>query len=345
MTTGAREVPADPITDQEGNWDRSAEEASGAGNINTIRENLFGARTRNYYKARHFNARLFGLILCAIAGVVTIYFVKEHKQARDLAASKPANGQRVIEATDAQALTASLRQMQSQIQTLSDKLNILTSAAPAKSRPSAVPGENHRRAAAHQTLATRRRPTADLRIKQMQDQLSWQQKQLASTREDLQKTRSDLDGRLNSTRDELNGSIGRANDSIARTHEELVALEKRGERNYYEFQLDKSKRFQRVGPLSLSLRKVNTKHKSYNLAMMVDDFQLDKKNVNLYEPVWITLSDRPQPLELVINHVDKDHVQGYLSEPRYKKSQLAASQLGTAGGTPAANSQNRGEPQ
>jgi hypothetical protein len=324
MTTGAREVPADPITDQEGNWDRSAEETSGAGNINTIRENLFGAGMRNYCKARYFKARLFGLTLCAIAGVVTIYFVKEHKQAGDLAASKPANGHAVIEATDVQALTASLRQMQSQIQTLSDKLNTLTSAPPAKSRPSAMPDGNHRRAAANRTLVARRRLADDLRIKQMQDVLSWQQKQLASTRDDLQKTRSDLDGRLNSTRDELNGSIGRANDSIARTHEELVALEKRGERNYYEFQLDKSKRFQRVGPLSLSLRKVNTKHKSYNLAMMVDDFQLDKKNVNLYEPVWITLSDRPQPLELVINQVEKDHVQGYLSEPRYKKSELAA---------------------
>jgi hypothetical protein len=324
MATGAREVPADPITAQEGNWDRSTEETSGAGNINAIRENLFGTGMRNYRIARIFKARLFGLTLCAIAGVVTVYFVKEHKQAGDLAASKPANEHTAIEATDVQALSASLRQMQSQVQTLSDKLNTLTSAPPAKSRPSARPDGNHRRAGAHQTLVARRRLADDLRIKQMQDQLSWQQKQLASTREDLQKTRSDLDGRLNSTRDELNGSIGRANDSIAHTHKELVALEKRGERNYYEFQLDKSKHFQRVGPLSLSLRKVNTKHKSYNLAMMVDDFQLDKKNVNLYEPVWITFSDRPQTLELVINQVDKDHVQGYLSEPRYKKSELAA---------------------
>jgi hypothetical protein len=324
MTTGARDVAADPITDREGNWDRSAEETSGAENISTIRENLFGARMRNYCKARLFTARPFGLTLCAIAGVVTIYFVKEHKQAGDLATSKPANGHTVIEATDVHALAASLRQMQSQVQTLSDKLNTLSSAPPAKSRPLAMPDGNHRRAASDRTLVARRRRADDLRIKQMQDQLFWQQKQLASTRKDLQKTRSDVDGRLNSTRDELNGSIRRTNDSIARTHEELVALEKRGERNYYEFQLDKSKRFQRVGSLSLSLRKVNTKHKSYNLAMMLDDFQLDKKNVNLYEPVWITLSDRPQPLELVINQVGKDHVQGYLSEPRYKKSELAA---------------------
>jgi len=72
------------------------------------------------------------------------------------------------------------------------------------------------------------------------------------------------------------------------------------------------------------LRKVNLKHKSYNLAMMVDDAQLEKKNVNLYEPIWITFADRPQPLELVVNRVQKDLVVGYLSEPKYKKSELSA---------------------
>jgi hypothetical protein len=167
-------------------------------------------------------------------------------------------------------------------------------------------------------VAAHRKPADDPRWNQVQSQLSEQQKQLASTREEVDKTRTELDGKLNSTRDELNGSI-------AITHEQLVALEKRGERSYYEFHLDKSKTFQRVGPISLSLRKVDVKHKHYNLAMMVDDSQLDKKNVNLFEPVWITLSDRPQPVELVVNQIHRDQIQGYLSEPKYKKSELAAS--------------------
>ena len=33
----------------------------------------------------------------------------------------------------------------------------------------------------------------------------------------------------------------------------MVALRKRGEQNVYEFHLDKSKQFQRVGPLSIAL--------------------------------------------------------------------------------------------
>ena len=51
---------------------------------------------------------------------------------------------------------------------------------------------------------------------------------------------------------------------------------------------------------------------------------MTKKNVNLYEPVWITLEDRPQPVQLVVNHVEKNEIEGYLSEPKYRKSQLLA---------------------
>ena len=141
---------------------------------------------------------------------------------------------------------------------------------------------------------------------------------IAQTRDDLAKSRDEINGRINSTRDDLNGSI-------ARTHEEVVALRKRGEQNIYEFRLDKSKLFQRVGPISVSLRNTNIKHKSYDLAMMVEDNQLDKKHVNLFEPVWINLSDRPQPVELVVNHVDKNQISGYVTESKYKKSELTAS--------------------
>ena len=134
--------------------------------------------------------------------------------------------------------------------------------------------------------------------------------------------RQDLQNDLNSTRAELIGSI-------AKTHDELAVLQKRGERNYYEFQIDKSKQFHTEGPLSLSLRKVNVKQGYYDLVLVVDDRQLEKKHVNLYEPLMFTLSDRPQPVELVVNQINKNHVKGYVSEPKYKKSDLAAASLGT----------------
>jgi septal ring factor EnvC (AmiA/AmiB activator) len=170
------------------------------------------------------------------------------------------------------------------------------------------------------------RPVIDPRINQIQSRLEEQQKAIASNREDLTKARDDLQGKLDSTRSELSGSITSSHDelsgSIARTHDEIVALQKRGERNYYEFTLNKSKEFRRVGPLSLSVRKVDTKRKSYDLAMFVDDNQLQKKSVNLFEPVWINLQDQSQPVQLVVNQISKDQIQGYISAPKYKRSEL-----------------------
>src|SRR5258708_7558699 len=87
---------------------------------------------------------------------------------------------------------------------------------------------------------------------------------------------SPTDGALNNARDGRSGYI-------ARTHEDLVALQKRGERNYYEFELNKSKQVQRVGPVRVSLRKADTKHKRFDVNLFVDDNELQKKSVNLYE--------------------------------------------------------------
>ena len=170
------------------------------------------------------------------------------------------------------------------------------------------------------------RTADDARWRQMQMKLADQQKEINTTREESSQASQQLRNNLNSTRDELSGSI-------AKTHDELAVLQKRGERNYYEFQIDKSKQFHAEGPLSLSLRKANVKRGYYDLVLVVDDRQLEKRHVNLYEPLMFTLSDRPQPVELVVNQINKNQVKGYVSEPKYKKSELAAASLGTTSAT------------
>lgn len=218
-----------------------------------------------------------------------------------------------------QTIRASMIQLQSELRAVKGQLDELSEAhrapapAPAGTLPQATKGRPTRASRAAQTTLR-----SDSRFNQIQKQLSDQQKQLASTREDLDKTRENLEGSLSSTKDELSGSI-------ARTHDELVALQKRGERNYYEFQLTRSKAFERVGPLRLSLRRADIKHKRFDVMMLVDDNELQKKGVNLYETLWLNLADRPQPLEVVVNHISKDHVAGYVSESKYKRSELSAS--------------------
>ncbi len=202
------------------------------------------------------------------------------------------------------ATNATINQMQAQIDSLTAKLNEVTTAAAMPSiaaQPTVDP-----------TAAKRRTAAENKRFKQLESQLTDQQQQLKDTQDQVARTGADLEGNLDSTRDALNGSI-------ARTHDELVALEQKGERSYFEFDLTKAKHFQRLGPVGLSLRKADAKHKNYDLAMVVDDNQISKKHVNLYEPVWIVGTDTAQ-VQVVVNKIDKDHVHGYVSAPKYTQS-------------------------
>ncbi len=220
---------------------------------------------------------------------------------------------------------ATISDMQGQVNTLTAKLNDMSAAQQAAAEAQA------KAAAAHAGVKGGKRSSAEnKRLKELQTRIDDQQKQLKETQDEVAKNRTDLEGNLSSTRDELNGSI-------AKTHEELVALAKRGERSFFEFDLTKSKQFQRVGPLTLSLRKADTKHKSYDLDMVVDDNRLSKKKVNLYEPIWIHTENESQPVQVVVNRVDKNLVHGYVSAPKYKPSELAAGTSGVAAVTPVSD--------
>lgn len=245
--------------------------------------------------------------LIAIAGLIAL--VSAHSQ----------------RATVAQ-LTADKSDMSAKISTLQDQLNTATqklndvaaeqAVEQAKEQAAAQAAQAAKTArAATAKKAVARKPVVDPRWKQMQDRLDAQQKQLDTNASAINQARSDLEGNISSTRDELNGSI-------AKNHEELVALEQRGERNYYEFDITKAKGFQRTGPISVSLRKTDPKHEHYDLALMVDDSQLQKKNVDLYEPIVLRDSDNPQPVEIVVNKIDKNHIHGYVSASKYTQAQL-----------------------
>lgn len=234
-------------------------------------------------------------------------------------------------------MNAAMNQTQEQLSMLTAKLNEMTAAQAAASAAAAKAPAGNGAQPGTRSAAVRRRD--DKRLKQIQTQLEEQQKQLKDTQDQVAKNRSDLEGNLSSTRDELSGSI-------AKTHEELVALERRGERSYFEFDLTKSKQFQHAGPLMLSLRKADPKHKNFDLAMVVDDNQLSKKHVNLYEPVWIHAGDDPQPVQVVVNKIDKNHVHGYVSEPKYRQSRVAAvsANTSTTNQAPASNPPNELQP-
>jgi DNA repair exonuclease SbcCD ATPase subunit len=281
------------------------------------------------------------IALLAIAAFSMIYGIRERGLANELK-------------EQAVATNSSMNQLQTQVSTMTAKLQDMTTAqnaaalatprtrtakdskAPATAAPATSPSEKTAPAAvasAKQTpakhSAAKRHTPADKRYADLKTQLDEQQKQLKETQEELAKNRAELEGSLSSTRDELNGSI-------AKTHEELVALEKRGERTYSEFDLSKSKQFQRFGPLTLSLRKADTKHKNYDLFMIVNDNELSKKKVNLYEPIWIHTESGGQSVQVVVNKIEKNKVHGYVSAPKSKESDLAA--LSSSSAPPSSDS-------
>jgi hypothetical protein len=121
-----------------------------------------------------------------------------------------------------------------------------------------------------------------------------------------------------------------------------VLLEKKGERNYAEFDLSKSKQFKRAGIVEIRLRKSNNKHQYADLDLMVNDRDLTQKHINLFQPVQFYMPDSPQPVEIVINDIGKDHIHGYVSAPKYRQSELASMSNSTensAQGSDQANSQ------
>jgi hypothetical protein len=273
------------------------------------------------------------LIAAVVVLIVALCVAVGHSYVQQKASSRNASQEAHV--------SAMIGQLQSQVDALNAKLNALAAAPAATVAAKAAATEHPARPAPNREARRRRMAADNRRYKQLQSELADQQNQLKDTQNQLAQDRSDLEGNINSTRDELNGSI-------AKTHDELVALEQKGERNYFEFDLAKSKRFQHAGPVMVSLRKANAKHKDYDLAMIVDDNQLNKKHVNLYEPIWIDSGDS-QELQLVVNKVDKDHVHGYVSAPKYSQSasftpssngNAVSSASTSTGSSPASDSNN-----
>jgi hypothetical protein len=216
-------------------------------------------------------------------------------------------------------LQASLSATNAQVQQLNSKLDSLVQSpvqAQAEQKPVQRPVAGT--GASHGATQRRvRRAKDDPRFKKLQNQLDDQGRAIASTRDDIASTRNDL----SSARTELG-------NGLARNHDEIVVLQRKGERNYYEFDINKSKQFASEGPMAVKLRKANVKHQYADLDLMVNDHAVSKKHVNLLEPATFYAADSEQPVLVVINNITKDHIHGYVSAPKYGRTDLSAMEQG-----------------
>src|SRR5713226_5649602 len=133
--------------------------------------------------------------------------------------------------------------------------------------------------------------------------------QLGMTQAELQKTVADLK--------KVTGDLGVQSGYIATNGKELAALKRLGERNIVEFNLAKSKQPQRVGDISLTLKKADPKHNKYTVDVLADDKITEKKDRTINEPVQFYVAKGGRlPYEIVVNQVGKDKIVGYLSTPK-----------------------------
>jgi chromosome segregation ATPase len=133
-------------------------------------------------------------------------------------------------------------------------------------------------------------------------------KQVATNQAELEKTIAQLKS--------VQGDLGVASGLIATNSNELSALKRLGERNYFEFKIGRTKDRQRVGDVTLLLKKTDTKKNKYTVEVMADDKLTEKRDKNINEPVQFYTSKAKQPYELVVNQVQKDQIVGYLATPK-----------------------------
>jgi hypothetical protein len=154
--------------------------------------------------------------------------------------------------------------------------------------------------------------TANAKIADVSTDVSGVKTNLATTNADLQKTIADLKS--------VKGDLGVQSGLIATNSNELSALRRLGDRNYFEFNIKKTKDRQRIGDAStgvmLQVKSTDPKKNMFTIDLFADDKTTTKKDRTINEPVQFYTSKAKQPFELVVNKVQKDQIIGYLSTPK-----------------------------
>jgi len=137
---------------------------------------------------------------------------------------------------------------------------------------------------------------------------------------DVNGVKSDLDVQKNN----LQMTRGEFGTLIAKNHDEVEELRRLGERDYYEFSIDKKNNREKVGNLMVELRGTNLKKSQYTVTIFVDDQRHEKKGLTANEPLYFFENGARAPLEFVVNQVGKDKITGYLSIPKVNQAHAQA---------------------
>ncbi|HET8926161.1 MAG TPA: hypothetical protein VFN26_24470 [Candidatus Acidoferrum sp.] len=251
---------------------------------------------------------LIGVIIALIAVLGYAGYSTQSRLSQDL--SKQQDQNKILSAQLEQA-NSRIADLKSQMEVTTQRIGLTQSElARAKSRAEAIREEQQ---------SSDQKLTAQLSQvqKESDEKLGAVATEVGGAKKDIEATKNDLEA----TKGKLERSLGDMNvmsGLIARNRDDLEDLRRRGDRNYYEFNLQRTKAPQRVGPVQMSLNRTDPKKAKYTLTVIADDKTIEKKDKTSGEPVqfYVKGSTRMAPYEIVVFDVGKNQITGYLATPK-----------------------------
>jgi hypothetical protein len=258
----------------------------------------------------------FLLIFLVLAGLAVgeIYTTHKINSMQDALEAQHANTDQQLRAEFNDQLTSRMRVIEranaQEMDALKDELDA------AAKRMGATGGDLKRaRAMVAQLQSDQRREAQQLQAELAQKA---DQQQMGALNKDVSAQRTDLDNTkkvLDSVRSDLGMARSEMGTLIARNHDDIEQLRKLGERDYFEFTVERKSPV-RVAGIGLTLTKTNVRRHRFNLDVLADDVRVEKKDRTINEPIFFYVNGSKRPYELVINEVKQDQVEGYLSTPK-----------------------------
>ncbi len=251
-------------------------------------------------------------VLLALGALAWSFGLQNHLQAtqKDLQSASQQN------ATLAERLDTTNERMRAQAETLGQSVGLTQKQLEDKSNELIA---TQRKASAASAAATARlakqQAATDQQVASVQTDVTAVKTDVGGVKTDVATTQADL-ASTKTQMGQMRGDEGVMSGLIATNHDELEVLKHKGDRNYYEFTLQKGSAAQNVGTIKLALKKVDQKKSKFTLFVNSDDRNIEKKDKNLDEPVQFYSGKSPALFEVVVNNISKNQVQGYLSTPK-----------------------------
>ena len=137
--------------------------------------------------------------------------------------------------------------------------------------------------------------------------------------EDVNKLNGDVSGvksDLDATKSSIQMARSEMGTLIARNHDEIDQLRRMGQRDYFEFTVQRKGGATKVGSIQIELKDTNTKKNRYTINVLADDNSFEKKDRSVNEPIFFYTGGTRAAIELVVNKVTKSTATGYLSVPK-----------------------------